>query len=159
MACRRSGSDLPPSESSSIAARATASMVTSRGVTTAQRLGVILDPIGTKGSMLYGIIHLERRNWRYEMPVWVPVLVSRAMSSSSGVVTLQLLHGKVQVNPSVGEDGAVAQMVAISLVMLQLNFFTKIVTFGKWRRNGLSFGISQVLWRDFSPRFRFRLHP
>jgi len=99
------------------------------------RLGVILDPIADKGLLLSGIITLSVSNWRYEMPLWFPVLViARDIIVVSGVITLHLLHGTVQVKPSwAGKTATVAQMVAISLVMLQYNLFTRIVTIGNWQ--------------------------
>jgi CDP-diacylglycerol--glycerol-3-phosphate 3-phosphatidyltransferase len=39
------------------------------------RLGVILDPIADKGLLLAAIITLSVSNWRFELPVWFPVLV------------------------------------------------------------------------------------
>ncbi|MES2571063.1 MAG: CDP-alcohol phosphatidyltransferase family protein, partial [Verrucomicrobiota bacterium] len=39
------------------------------------RLGEILDPIADKGLLLAGILTLSFGNWRYEFPIWFPVLV------------------------------------------------------------------------------------
>src|SRR3954462_2610411 len=65
------------------------------------RLGVILDPIADKGLLLSGIVTLSVSNWRYEMPLWFPVLViARDIIVVSGVVTLHVLNGTVQVKPS-----------------------------------------------------------
>ena len=99
------------------------------------RLGVILDPIADKGLLLSGIITLSVSNWRWEMPLWFPVLViARDIIVVSGVITLHLLHGTVQVKPSwTGKTATVTQMVALSLVMLQCNFFTKTVMLGHWQ--------------------------
>lgn len=99
------------------------------------RLGVILDPIADKGLLLSGIITLSVSNWKYELPVWFPVLViARDVIVVSGVITLHMLNGTVLVKPSwVGKVATVAQMVALSLVMLQFNLFTETVTLGKWQ--------------------------
>jgi phosphatidylglycerophosphate synthase len=65
-------------------------------------------------------------NWKYEMPVWFAVLViARDMIIVAGVVTVQFVNGKVHVRPSwSGKVATVCQMVALSLVMLQMNFFS-----------------------------------
>ena len=99
------------------------------------RLGVILDPIADKGLLLSGIITLSVSNWKYELPVWFPVLViARDVIVVSGVITLHLLNGTVRVKPSLaGKIATVAQMVALSLVMLQFNFFTHTVVLGSWQ--------------------------
>ena len=98
------------------------------------RLGVILDPIADKGLLLSGIITLSVSNWKFELPVWFPVLViARDVIVVAGAVTLHLLNGTVHIKPSwTGKIATVAQMVALSLVMLQFNFFTHTLTFGSW---------------------------
>ena len=98
------------------------------------RLGVILDPIADKGLLLSGIITLSVSNWKFELPVWFPVLViARDVIVVTGVVTLHLINGTVQVKPSwAGKIATVAQMVALSLVMLQINLFTKDISIGTW---------------------------
>lgn len=88
------------------------------------RLGVILDPIADKGLLLTGIITLSLSNWAYELPLWFPVLVvTRDIIIVAGAIGLQLLNGTVHVRPSwIGKCATVFQMIAIALVMLQLNF-------------------------------------
>ncbi len=89
------------------------------------RLGVILDPIADKGLLLAAIITLSFSKWGYEFPLWFPVLViARDVIVVTGAVLLQLLNGKVEVRPSwTGKVATVLQMIAISAVMLQLDFF------------------------------------
>ena len=95
------------------------------------QLGVILDPIADKGLLLAAIITLSVSNWRYEFPVWFPVLViARDVVVVSGAVALQFVNGTVRVRPSwTGKVATVLQMSAIGLVMLQLNFFEQSVAF------------------------------
>jgi cardiolipin synthase (CMP-forming) len=96
------------------------------------RLGVILDPIADKGLLLAGIITLSVSNWAYEFPIWFPVLViARDMIVVAGAVLLHLLNGTVHVRPSwTGKCATAFQMVALALVMLQLNFFTTSFVIG-----------------------------
>ena len=95
------------------------------------RLGVILDPIADKGLLLAGIITLSVSNWRFEFPVWFPVLViARDIIVVAGAIALQILNGTVRVKPSwVGKIATVLQMTAIGCIMLQLDLFR--VTIGK----------------------------
>jgi cardiolipin synthase len=88
-------------------------------------LGVILDPIADKGLLLAAIITLSFSNWVYEFPIWFPVLViTRDAVILIGTVVLHQLVGKLQVRPSwMGKTATALQMVAIALVLLQLNFF------------------------------------
>lgn len=98
-------------------------------------LGVLLDPLADKGLLLAGIITLAFSNWGYEFPLWFPVLVvARDVIVVAGAIALQFLNGSVRVKPSwTGKVATVLQMVAIALVMLQLNLFTYPVVLGKFR--------------------------
>ena len=98
-------------------------------------LGVLLDPLADKGLLLAGIITLAFSNWGYEFPLWFPVLVvARDVIVVAGAIALQFLNGSVRVKPSwTGKVATVLQMVAIALVMLQLNFFSYPVVLGKFR--------------------------
>jgi len=98
------------------------------------QLGVILDPIADKGLLITAIITLSVSNWYYELPAWFPVLViARDVIVVTGAMVLHLLNGKVKVKPSWTGKGATAlQMVALSLVLLQLNFFSTKVRIGSW---------------------------
>ena len=89
------------------------------------RLGEILDPIADKGLLLAGIITLSVSNWRFEFPVWFPVLViARDIIVVAGAITLQMLNGTVRVKPSwTGKISTALQMVAIACIMLQLDLF------------------------------------
>ena len=89
------------------------------------RLGVILDPIADKGLLLAGIVTLSISSWAYEFPVWFPVLViARDMMVMIGAVVLHLLNGTVRVRASrAGKWATALQMVALVLVMLELNPF------------------------------------
>ena len=93
------------------------------------RLGEILDPIADKGLLLAGIITLSVSNWRFEFPVWFPVLViARDVIVVSGAITLQMLNGTVRVKPSwTGKISTALQMVAIACIMLQLDLFRATV--------------------------------
>jgi CDP-diacylglycerol--glycerol-3-phosphate 3-phosphatidyltransferase len=93
------------------------------------RLGVVLDPIADKGLLLAAIITLSFSNWTYEFPLWFPVLViTRDVVIVVGTALLHYLIGEVQVRPSwIGKTATALQMVAISMVLLQLNFFDKTV--------------------------------
>ena len=93
------------------------------------RLGEILDPIADKGLLLAGIITLSLSNWRFEFPVWFPVLViARDVIVVSGAIALQVLNGTVRVKPSwTGKIATVLQMIAIACLMLQLDFFRATV--------------------------------
>jgi CDP-diacylglycerol--glycerol-3-phosphate 3-phosphatidyltransferase len=97
-------------------------------------LGVILDPIADKGLLLAAIITLSFSNWVYEFPVWFPVLViTRDVVILIGTVILHQLVGKVQVRPSwTGKTATALQMLAIALVLLQLNFFERLISLGKY---------------------------
>lgn len=98
------------------------------------RLGVVLDPIADKGLLLAAIITLSFSNWAYEFPAWFPVLVvARDVVIVAGTLGLHYLNGSVQVKPSwMGKVATALQMVAISLCMLQLNFFSRTFAFGSW---------------------------
>ena len=89
------------------------------------RLGEILDPIADKGLLLAGIITLSVSNWRFEFPVWFPVLViARDIIVVAGAITLQMLNGTVRVKPSwTGKTSTALQMIAIGCIMLQLDLF------------------------------------
>lgn len=95
------------------------------------QLGVILDPIADKGLLLAAIITLSFSNWTYEFPLWFPVLViTRDAVILIGSVVLHLLAGKLQVKPSwTGKTATAFQMIAIALVLLQLNLFHRTVSF------------------------------
>jgi len=95
------------------------------------RLGVVLDPIADKGLLLAAIITLSFSNWTYEFPVWFPVLViTRDIVILSGTALLHYLVGEVHVKPSwLGKTATALQMVAISMVLLQLNFFHRTLDF------------------------------
>lgn len=90
------------------------------------RLGVILDPIADKGLLLSAIITLSFSQWNYEFPVWFPVLViARDLVIVTGSLLLHYMNGKVEVRPRwTGKVATVLQMIAISAVLLQLNFFS-----------------------------------
>lgn len=94
-------------------------------------LGLVLDPIADKGLLLAGIITLSFSNWTYEFPLWFPVLViTRDVVIVVGTALLQFVVGKVRVQPSwMGKVATALQMVAITLVLLQLDFFCKTVNF------------------------------
>jgi len=104
-------------------------------------LGAVLDPIADKGLLLAAIITLSFSSWAYEFPVWFPVLViARDVLLMAGVLTVHYLHGSVEVRPSwMGKAATALQMVAISLCMLQLNFFHREVAIGplRWELNFL----------------------
>jgi CDP-diacylglycerol--glycerol-3-phosphate 3-phosphatidyltransferase len=95
------------------------------------RLGVVLDPIADKGLLLAAIITLSFSNWSYEFPVWFPVLViTRDIVILAGTALLHYLIGEVHVKPSwIGKTATALQMVAISMVLLQLNFFHRTLNF------------------------------
>ncbi len=99
------------------------------------RLGEILDPIADKGLLLAGIITLSVSKWNYEFPLWFPVLViARDAIVVSGAITLHLLNGEVRVRPSwTGKTATVMQMIALSLVMLQINWKLWPIAIGKWQ--------------------------
>ncbi len=94
-------------------------------------LGVILDPIADKGLLLAAIITLSFSNWTYEFPLWFPVLViTRDAVIVLGSALLHYLVGKVHVRPSwIGKTATALQMTAISLVLLQLDFFQSKINF------------------------------
>lgn len=89
------------------------------------RLGVVLDPIADKGLLLAAIITLSFSKWTYEFPLWFPVLViTRDVVIVAGTALLHYLSGSVHVKPSwMGKTATALQMTAISMVLLQLNFF------------------------------------
>ena len=99
------------------------------------RLGVMLDPIADKGLLLAGIITLSVSNWRFEFPVWFPVLViARDIIVVAGAVALHMLNGSVRVKPSwTGKIATALQMVAIGCIMLQLDLFQTVVPLGSWK--------------------------
>ena len=68
-------------------------------------------------------------NWRFEFPVWFPVLViARDAIVVAGAITLHMLNGTVRVKPSwTGKISTALQMVAIACYMLQLDFFRTTV--------------------------------
>jgi cardiolipin synthase (CMP-forming) len=96
------------------------------------RLGVTLDPIADKGLLLAGIITLSITKWAYRFPLWFPVLViTRDSIIVAGALVLQFLNGNVQVRPSwAGKCATACQMVALALVMLQVDLFTRRFSFG-----------------------------
>ena len=93
------------------------------------RLGVVLDPIADKGLLLAAIITLSFSNWTFVFPLWFPVLViTRDAVILIGTALLHYMIGEVQVKPSwTGKTATALQMVAISMVLLQLNFFDRTV--------------------------------
>jgi CDP-diacylglycerol--glycerol-3-phosphate 3-phosphatidyltransferase len=99
------------------------------------RLGVILDPLADKGLLLAGIVTLSVSNWAYEIPVWFPVVViSRDMIVVIGVVLLHILNGSVSVRANrMGKWSTALQMVALVLVMLQLNPPIATLGTGSWQ--------------------------
>ncbi len=99
------------------------------------RLGVTLDPLADKGLLLSGIITLSITHWSYKFPLWFPVLViARDAIIVTGAAVLHMLNGHVQVRPSwAGKCATAVQMVALALVMLQLDLFTKVVSLGSWK--------------------------
>jgi CDP-diacylglycerol--glycerol-3-phosphate 3-phosphatidyltransferase len=98
------------------------------------QLGVILDPIADKGLLITALITLSISNWHYELPVWFPVLViARDVIVVTGAVVLHFLTGRIQVKPSwPGKAATALQMVALSLVLLQLNLFSTTLHTGSW---------------------------
>ncbi len=98
------------------------------------RLGVTLDPIADKGLLLAGIITLSIAKWAYNFPLWFPVLViTRDCIIVAGALVLHFLNGTVQVRPSwAGKCATACQMVALALVMLQLDLFTRNVSLGSF---------------------------
>lgn len=99
------------------------------------RLGVTLDPIADKGLLLAGIITLSITKWAYKFPLWFPVLViTRDSIIVAGALVLHFLNGSVQVRPSwAGKCATACQMVALALVMLQLDLFARHVVLGPVR--------------------------
>lgn len=96
------------------------------------RLGVILDPLADKGLLLAGIITLSVSQWKYGFPLWFPVLViARDIIVVSGVITVHFLNGHVIVRPSwMGKIATVMQMIALGVIMLQLNLFEHTLHIG-----------------------------
>ena len=74
-------------------------------------------------------------NWRFEFPVWFPVLViARDIIVVAGAITLHMLNGTVRVKPSwTGKTATALQMVAIAGIMLQLDLFHTTVALGSWK--------------------------
>jgi len=99
------------------------------------KLGVILDPIADKGLLISGIITLSVSNWHYELPAWFPVLViARDLMVITGAIVLHLLNGTVKVKPIMtGKIATALQMIALSLVLLQINFFSTKFSLGSAR--------------------------
>lgn len=97
------------------------------------KLGVILDPIADKGLLLAGIITLSVSNWDYEFPLWFPVLViARDFIVVIGAGVLHFLNGTVRVRASwTGKCATALQMVALVLVMLELNLFQRAIPLGQ----------------------------
>ncbi len=98
------------------------------------KLGVTLDPIADKGLLLAGIITLTIARWAYKFPLWFPVLViTRDAIIVIGALVLHFLNGTVQVRPSwTGKCATAVQMVALAMVMLQLDLFTREVSIGSF---------------------------
>jgi CDP-diacylglycerol--glycerol-3-phosphate 3-phosphatidyltransferase len=98
------------------------------------QLGVILDPIADKGLLITAIITLSVCNWQFELPAWFPVLViGRDAIVVIGAVVLHLLNGKVEIKPSwTGKCATAFQMAALSVFLLQLNFFSTQIRIGSW---------------------------
>ncbi len=99
------------------------------------RLGVTLDPIADKGLLLAAIITLSITKWAYRFPIWFPVLViTRDTIIVAGAMMLHYLNGSVQVRPSwAGKCATALQMIAVCLVMLQVDLFQAPVTVGSLR--------------------------
>jgi len=99
------------------------------------KLGVVLDPIADKGLLLSAIITLSVSKWSYELPTWFPVLViTRDAVVVVGFLILHDLIGNVHVKPSwTGKAATALQMVAISLVLLQLDFFQTTINLASWK--------------------------
>jgi CDP-diacylglycerol--glycerol-3-phosphate 3-phosphatidyltransferase len=99
------------------------------------QLGVILDPIADKGLLLAALITLAVSNWHYELPLWFPVLIiARDVIVVTGAIVLHLLNGHLHVQPSwSGKVATALQMIALALVMLQLNWPLGPVRIGNWQ--------------------------
>lgn len=99
------------------------------------RLGAVLDPLADKGLLLAGLITLSVSRWRFEFPLWFPVLViARDLIVLAGALTLHFLNGSVRVRPSwTGKASTAFQMVAITCLMLQLDLFEVPLALGGWR--------------------------
>lgn len=95
------------------------------------QLGIVLDPIADKGLLLAAIITLSVSKWHYEFPLWFPVVVIfRDIVGVAGALLLKFLTGHVKVQVSwMGKIATALQMVAISLVLLQLDFLTGLHAF------------------------------
>jgi CDP-diacylglycerol--glycerol-3-phosphate 3-phosphatidyltransferase len=98
------------------------------------KLGVILDPIADKGLLITALITLTVSNWHYELPLWFPILViARDLIVVTGAVVLHMLNGTVKIKPIWSGKAATAlQMVALSLVLLQINLFSRDIRVGSW---------------------------
>ncbi len=85
-------------------------------------LGAVLDPIADKGLLLTAIITLSLTNWKYDFPLWFPVLViARDVVIVTGCLLVKHLNGHLDVRPSWwGKSATAFQMIAIAWVMLQL---------------------------------------
>jgi CDP-diacylglycerol--glycerol-3-phosphate 3-phosphatidyltransferase len=99
------------------------------------QLGAILDPIADKGLMLAAIITLSVSNWKYELPLWFPVVViTRDILVIAGAIVLHMLTHEIRVRPSwAGKTATASTMVALSLVMLQFNWTIAPLQVGQWR--------------------------
>ena len=99
------------------------------------QLGAILDPLADKGLMLAAIITLSVSNWKYELPLWFPVVViARDVLVIAGAVVIFLLTGTMEIKPSrAGKIATALSMVALSLVMLQYNFLIGHLVLGSWK--------------------------
>jgi CDP-diacylglycerol--glycerol-3-phosphate 3-phosphatidyltransferase len=98
------------------------------------KLGVILDPIADKGLLITALITLTVSNWHYQLPAWFPILViARDLIVIGGALVLHLLNGTVKIKPIWSGKAATAlQMVALSMVLLQLNLFSVQFRLGSW---------------------------
>lgn len=85
-------------------------------------LGAVLDPIADKGLLLTAIITLSLTNWKYDFPLWFPVLIiARDVVIVTGCLLVKHLNGHLDVHPSWwGKSATAFQMIAIAWVMLQL---------------------------------------
>jgi CDP-diacylglycerol--glycerol-3-phosphate 3-phosphatidyltransferase len=99
------------------------------------KLGVVLDPIADKGLLLSAVITLSVSKWSYELPAWFPVLViTRDAVIVLGVLIVHYLVGEAHVKPSwLGKTATALQMVAISLVLLQLDLFQTTLHVAGWK--------------------------
>jgi CDP-diacylglycerol--glycerol-3-phosphate 3-phosphatidyltransferase len=98
-------------------------------------LGLVLDPIADKGLLIAAVVTLSMSRWDYEFPIWFPVMViSRDAVIITGSLVVHYLAGHVEIRPSfIGKTATALQMTAIALVLLQLNFFTRTISFADHR--------------------------